>query len=761
MHNSISIVAFSCKQKKNNMAALRELRPPDPRDEEEEEDTTWDSTFQREVYRQAPAGSATISSHAMAVGSRVYGIARSNNNNDADGRDIDDDSPWTWEQSLTGEDTVGLINTLSSNSDGTVVVAATDAGVVALMRGSDGEILATRRVCSDDSGASLINLTWIPNSQGDDVLLIEAPNNSNDDDGDDDGASKLILVSNIQGENLNHPNLSVVAEAAQKMLIQTISFNGCGYQDAADLRAISGCFTTPNNIRLIACDSEGKFVVFDYTLTEKNLTFVQTVLLETPVEGGGDFMIDFDVGLHVQMKEDKAFFLCSAVTKESTFLFWFDPISLRTACQFALPRTSNDNRTKVMAIENVQSFSGSDALAVVVAEKNVSPESSAASVFYVVQVLVEETLGLTVLTKPHVLYNIPTEEGTISVALASVPSSTPYSFRYKLWKKGAKDCMCRQFEPVQTVSSALGRIRSLACRGHFDQADELLAQVGVDVLEKEVYADFYPSEIALHRLKHSLTKGSDEGADALEQAQICLRRLAAGAVSSNEKGLPIFLESVNVVIKSPSNLSLDSFLFGLKALVSTIATVISTSHSEKLQSKKYELEKRICALEFLLKAQACEATGKFQLTTPFKSIRSPSHLYGVLVKEHKFELAETLYRSNLRNRLSVESLVMPLLELSSDVQPQEYVSLISQVAVPNLVINDELFLRLKSWCCKVADDLDDKNEENLNLEAAILLLEVSFSHHGKSCLSSSTNNTLTAAPFLQRRRSRKATESYN
>ena len=83
-----------------------------------------------------------------------------------------------------------------------------------------------------------------------------------------------------------------------------------------------------------------------------------------------------------------------------------------------------------------------------------------------------------------------------------------------------------------------------------------------------------------------------------------------------------------------------------------------------------------------------------------------------------------LYCSNLRDCLSTESIVIPILTLNADVEPQAYISLVNQVAIPNLVVNDELLSRLNSWCCKVADDLDDKDEGDLNLDAAILLLEV-------------------------------------
>jgi len=154
------------------------------------------------------------------------------------------------------------------------------------------------------------------------------------------------------------------------------------------------------------------------------------------------------------------------------------------------------------------------------------------------------------------------------------------------------------------------------------------------------------------------------------------------------------------------------------------------------------------------------------LAQPFHTIRSPSHLFRVLVTEHQFERAELLYRSNLRDQLSAETLVLPLLELGANVQPQDYISLISEVAFPNLVINDELLVRLKFWCCEVADALDDKNNEHLNLDAAILLLQVrtaerSFICRATSCAISHTLSDNLSAFSVRRRPWTRERESFN
>jgi hypothetical protein len=187
----------------------------------------------------------------------------------------------------------------------------------------------------------------------------------------------------------------------------------------------------------------------------------------------------------------------------------------------------------------------------------------------------------------------------------------------------------------------------------------------------------------------------------------------------------LLVEAVDFVIHSPSNLSLENFVSGLRTLASTIQNVLNsmpTGNREELQSKKNAMGQQIDALNFLLKAYYAGQVN--QLSTPFNTIISPSQLYAVFVYEYMFAMAGMLYRSYLRKHLSAEALVLPGLKLSVDVKPLDHVSLLSEVVFPKLVINDDLLSRLKSWSCQLADLLDDKDEEMLDLDAALLLLQV-------------------------------------
>jgi hypothetical protein len=705
--------------------------------------TTWDSTFQHEIFRQSAVGSATICSHAVSVGGYVYGgLIGSDIRATATQENYEQVAWWTWKQSLSdmphnvrgsslynttnsffssSSTTVGIATCVASNSDGTVIAVATDAGVVSLLRGSDGASLATRRVCSEND--SFINLTWIQSRKDgeDDVLLIETPLAEHASSGN------LILVSNVQGERLNHSNATIVAEAARSMQIHPFSLEGTLYTgDTRDLLAMTGCYLNESSIRLIACDGNGKLVAWDYDTQQRQAHFVQDgiALISDDVA----CHIDFDVGLFTRAYKTASFVLCTALIHEPATpnLFWFDPIQLRTACryEFTVEMTLPESSVKVLSVAPVESHQSDDAIAAVVATKT-TVDGTSIGKFHVVQALIGENDGMSILLHPHIVYTLSAPETTIAVSMTSLPTlctetNSPYSFRCKVWQSGDSSCVFKEFLPDTRTSRSIGAIRSFLRRGQFDAADEIVANVGSAALINDEYADFYPSEIALHSLTHSLTA---KNPDAIENARSCLRRLASGAVSGNDKGIGLFLESVDVVIHSASGFSFEQYNTGLRTLATSIQTVSQRSppeHLSKLRSKEKSVADHIIALEFV-----AQASPTYPLSTPFANIRSPIQLYDAFVQERKFSLAECLCHSSLHSLLTSDDMVLPLLQIDAEVDPREYAPLLRDVVIPNLTISDELFYRLELWSCRVAEGLDDRADVNLDLEAAILLLQVS------------------------------------
>ena len=70
------------------------------------------------------------------------GIRRNNNSDDNQEDGFGSDQDWiAWEATFDHR-----VCRVTSNADGSVVVASTAGGTVSLLRGSDGKVLATRRV---------------------------------------------------------------------------------------------------------------------------------------------------------------------------------------------------------------------------------------------------------------------------------------------------------------------------------------------------------------------------------------------------------------------------------------------------------------------------------------------------------------------------------------------------------------------------------------------------------------------------------------
>ena len=121
----------------------------------------WDATVaDRFDFGQLSADarrSCSVSPHAVSHGCSVVGIRRrggddhSENENDGEADGDCGSQEWVaWEANF--DHRVGRV---ASNADGTVVVASTAGGTVSLLRGSDGQVLATRRVYAvgdDDEG---------------------------------------------------------------------------------------------------------------------------------------------------------------------------------------------------------------------------------------------------------------------------------------------------------------------------------------------------------------------------------------------------------------------------------------------------------------------------------------------------------------------------------------------------------------------------------------------------------------------------------
>jgi hypothetical protein len=211
------------------------------------------------------------------------------------------------------------------------------------------------------------------------------------------------------------------------------------------------------------------------------------------------------------------------------------------------------------------------------------------------------------------------------------------------------------------------------------------------------------------------------------------------------KGLDYMLQATDLTATQLSNPTIGELEVVLSVLVSATNEIIlrGVDEEEKQQqvtAKRAELEERLATVKFLGSTTGREYRLSAQL---LGAIRSPSHLFRMLVRQGSFAVAELLWRRQLIQSSSTcpaETVIRPMLKIQANVHPIQYVNLLTQVVFPSLTsIGHELLSPLRSWACRTADDLDDN--ASLGLDAAIVLLEVSKAE-GKSFLIRSSNQLL-------------------
>jgi hypothetical protein len=162
-----------------------------------------------------------------------------------------------------------------------------------------------------------------------------------------------------------------------------------------------------------------------------------------------------------------------------------------------------------------------------------------------------------------------------------------------------------------------------------------------------------------------------------------------------------------------------AMLSAVTATIQGVLRAIPLSKSRNLEAKRKAFQDRLTAMKLV------DSATSLTLAVPLRTIRSPNHLFAILIRERHFIAAEQLWRSELRASLTAEVLVSSLVQLDARVDPTDYLGLLSEVVLPSLAINHELLPPLRAWSCRTADALDDQDTNQHGLQAAIQLLEVS------------------------------------
>lgn len=699
-----------------------------------------------------------------------------------------------------------VISQIVSNDDGSIIAVSssqqqtgeqdgTVSVLVTLLRGSDGQVLVTRKVASislsetADSWSHAARLSFVGDSRSTrggastsqhrlDTLLIQVP-------GQAGGNCQLIVVSGIHGQALNGEP-AIVQQATRSMKARAIKLpttTSCAENDneknenhhhhhhqSSSICFITGFYLPQSTnfeadndsskqspmIRLVACDTAGSLSVYDHSPSETTCNLVQSdIVLQLD---GQSWKVDCNVGLFQQKTVGMEIYLvCAAVSGSRLAVAWFDPMSLKSVCHFPIETTtphsniagsfsgnslpvnpsdksssSRSQRLKVLSIQPIKSCMEDSALAVAVAVRGTARGggggTQADTTIHVLQAVVEDTMGLTILCKPHSVFEIPghiSHEQTLSASLSNCigNGAAPYSFLFQQ-RSVSGGTTCIAFCPPVSTSQVVGRVRLLLEEGNFEKANAILNAAEINSSVSVPYATFHPSDVVLQQLLHVVSIGQG---DIQGQVQTFLDQLVAGAKSGSDEQLNILVKSINNIMNCLGEaVTTDTNIKIISVLKSAINNVVAVlPHTSKivvaLDQKNAMIDDRLKVLQFFASKDG-KRVG--ELATPLSKIQNPANLLTALVKERKFSQAGAIWRSDLQGHILPEVLVSAMLQISADVPPAEYLGLLHDVAMPSLTINHELLPLLRAWCCRIADALDEKNDDNRNLDAAISLLEV-------------------------------------
>ncbi|KAI2500113.1 hypothetical protein MHU86_14380 [Fragilaria crotonensis] len=572
-----------------------------------------------------------LCSHAMAQGKTVYGTTTASEGED-----------WiSWRTTLDHP-----VGQLCSNDDGSIVVASTTAGTVSLLAGKDGTLLATRMVSKSQGVANVV----FSSSSGNDALSIVVPDLSQT-------ITQIVLVSNIDGPALNSEE--TVTEATRSMAIDALSF-------------------PLSNVVHIKAVHHGSGLRFALVTTEGNLFFFYYANKQVTLVGKSDLAVQVGAGLRVQRHAptNTTYFVFSTAKKKGiSSIVWLETSQLTAVCEIAL-------KNKVIALEPLRSCSCQSAMALAVATKDV---------IQVVQACVDETMGLTILQRVQVVYQIPMTGRTISSI------AMPYAFRFI----GQGD-MIREFKP----SPFAGRIRLLLQQDRFDEAMDVVQEL---VAADQDYSDFHPSELHLRRLQHVLK--NQVTADTMGIAQSCLQQLVR--LDGSMLAVDNLLCAADDILQWHAP-SIASYRLALSSMSQTLGCAEAPpAVSDRLHSKQLQLDSASEAMEALLALLGNEDA---PIEGPFLQVRNMSDLLKTILSEGLYGAAFTLHQSI--KTLTPETIVSAIVSLppGAAIDPRHYIPLLES-GILGLSVKHGLLPTINAWACQTANALVP------DLKSAIYLLQ--------------------------------------
>lgn len=624
--------------------------------------------------------------HALAYQSVIHGRTLRRKNNERH-----ESTGLSWETSLAPH----LVTQIVSNRDGSILAAATDHGTVSLLRGSDGRVLVTRQVSQTST-----ELCFVPrgndDENGGDTLLIQTQ------EVEEGQELQCLVVTNILGNKLNGLPESAT-EALRQLVIRAIPKEADGWRDVVRVTAL---FTQKSILRLVAVDAEGGLRVFDWNVAEGTVSLVKE---RVPLKMSNDikeWAVDVRLGFMTQPVGSQNYIVFAACAPGSSALAWFDPISM--VCVSHIPLKVQAEHVGVFV--PIPSHESTLAVAVVLRVDTTTQ-------LHVFQLVVEETMGLAVMNKPHMIFTVPIDCPLHAVSLASTLEDDVYAFEFQFSRNGHP--VVTEVRPAMSNLPAIGKIRYYLQTGNFDQADEILANLDKEYTDP--LANFHPSEVASGRL-HRMVASENPQKEGIEA---CLQRLAQSAMSLNKTPVETFAQACEMIPDQQLHHRPERQLAVIELVLRFVQRTIDDApslDSTKVKDVENILLDRKRALRFVA------AIPDEKVSQELIGARSTEDLLEKLLSCKQYLLVEKLWDWEGGTCVNVDSLLTKLVHLSPSVDPTDYIPLLKNILLPNLTIHHELMPILRAWTCHSATGMD---ENEVGLEPAIALLEVStLSHSG-------------------------------
>jgi hypothetical protein len=559
-----------------------------------------------------------------------------------------------------------------------------------------------------------------------DTLVIQVPGSS--------GGRQVVVVDQIYGAQLNGVPESAAA-AARNLKIYALPATAVAWSSVATLTALPSSPGEPHVLLLVSATHEGHLVLWEWNLAAATLTALEGALplgLDDNVPrdaGTDDWGVDLRLGLHPQRYEEGWYVLVAATNGAESAVVWLDVAARQCRTHVRLP-------SPLGAILPIRSTEGTLAVAVATkgdgstGETHVSTTTAAWTQLQVHQVVAEETLGLRVLSQPHLVFTIPLVEAVLhTVSLTPSLDAEAYAFTYHYCRGGAASAepVLTEVRPGRSSLATVAQIRQSLALGRFDEADDLCERAGGDALVDTPLVHFHPSQVAAARLRAvvATTATLDDETQATATLAAGLEQLAAQAATGHATAVASFAQACTMIPNQllgerPDrqcqmvNLVLQCLARVLACLATSPDTVLAAA-SLRLQALETTLQDRGRALQFVVSMSDGNAVSP-RLTR----IRSTPDLLEGLLAGEKYGLVQTLWEQR-QGHLAIDVVLEQLVRLAPTVDPAGYLFLLQDLVLPQLTIHHELLPILRAWACETADGLDDNG---IGLAAAVSLLEV-------------------------------------